>query len=360
MPDSLSCFFKNVKNYAKGENFSVRHINIPIFIPHLGCPNTCVFCNQRSISGHLDFDISTVENEIEAVLSTVTETDECEIAFFGGSFTGIDRALMIELLSLAQKYIDCGRVRSIRLSTRPDYIDEEILDILSSFSVKTIELGLQSMDDKVLVSTKRGHTSLCAENACRMIKERGFDLIGQMMIGLPDSTRETELYTARKICELGADGARVYPTVVFYQTELCSMMQSGVYKALSNEEAVERTRDVLKIFAENDVPCIRVGLCAGENLSDETCVAGGANHSAIGELAQSALYLDKICEILDSAPIEKGAQSIIIYCAMGEVSKVVGQKRKNIEKISQKYQIKRVKVLEKDELLRYNIIIDLI
>lgn len=341
----------------KGEKSGVRHINIPIFIPHMGCPNMCVFCNQRSISGKLSFDISRVEAEIETSLSTVSLEDEVEIAFFGGSFTGIDRKLMIDLLSLAQKYVDEGRVKSIRLSTRPDYISDEILDILSQFAVKTIELGLQSMDNEVLIASKRGHDSLQAEKACEMIKKRGFSLIGQMMIGLPQSSVEKEVYTAGKICEMGADGARIYPTVVFYDTELCAMMQEGKYTALTNEEAVERTKEALKVFVENDVPCIRVGLQSGENLSDETCVAGGANHSAIGELSMSALYLDKICEEIDIKFEGQITENIVIYCPKGEISKIVGQKRKNIEKICQKYQIKRVKVLEKDELLRYNITI---
>ncbi len=336
----------------------MRHINIPIFIPHMGCPNMCVFCNQRSISGKMSFDISKVKNEIDEALATTKNDDEIEIAFFGGSFTGIDRELMISLLSLAKEYIDCGRVSSIRLSTRPDYIDDEILDILASYSVKTIELGLQSMDDSVLEKTKRGHTSLCAEKACKMIKERGFSLIGQMMIGLPNSTVEKEIYTAKKICEMGADGARIYPTVVFYDTELCSMMQSGVYSPLSNDDAIERTKEALKVFVAEDVPCIRVGLQSGENLSDASLVAGGANHSAIGELSMSALYLDKICEKIDVQNFTVTPEKMTIYCPKGDISKIVGQKRKNIEKIYQKYGIKNVKVLEKNELLSYNIIID--
>ena len=315
----------------------MRHINIPIFIPHMGCPNMCVFCNQRSISGKISFDISKVKNEIEEALSTTKKDDKIEIAFFGGSFTGIDRELMISLLSLAQSYIDDGRVLSIRLSTRPDYIDDEILDILSSYSVKTIELGLQSMDDEVLEKSKRGHTSLCAENACKMIKERGFSLVGQMMIGLPSSTLEKEIYTAKKICEMGADGARIYPTVVFYDTELCSMMQSGVYSPLSNEEAVERTKEALKILVANNVPCIRVGLQSGENLSDASLVAGGANHSAIGELSMSAVYFDKICEKIEEENFAKTPEKMTIYCAKGEISKIVGQKRKNMQKIYEKY-----------------------
>ena len=191
-----------------------------------------------------------------------------------------------------------------------------------------------------------------------MIKDKGFSLIGQMMIGLPSSTLEKEIYTAKRICEMGADGARIYPTVVFYDTELCSMMQSGVYSPLSNEDAVERTKEALKIFVENDVPCIRVGLQSGENLSDETCVAGGANHSAIGELSMSALYLDKICEKIDAENLTKTPSKMTIYCPKGDVSKIVGQKRRNMQKIYEKYAIKNVKVLEKNELLSYNIIID--
>lgn len=338
----------------------MRHINIPIFIPHLGCPNMCVFCNQRSISGRTHFDISKVEEDICESLSTVSDGDEVEIAFFGGSFTGIDRSLMVELLTIAQKYVDAGKVRSIRLSTRPDYIDREILDILSSFSVKTVELGLQSMDDDVLEASKRGHTAECAERACRLIKERGFSLIGQMMIGLPRSSVQNEIYTARKICEMGADGARIYPTVVFYETELCDMLRRGEYTALTNEDAAERTKEALKVFADADVPCIRVGLCASENLSSPDSVCAGASHSAIGEMAMSGVYFDRICEALDAKDGEKAPKGIIIYCPRGEISKVVGQKRKNIEKINEKYGIKRVKVLEKNELLRYNVVIDFI
>lgn len=337
----------------------MRHVNIPIFIPHLGCPNMCVFCNQRSISGRMSFDVSSVERDISSALKTVEEDASVEIAFFGGSFTGIDRSLMTELLSIAQRFVDSGRVEAIRLSTRPDYIDAEILDILSSYSVRTIELGLQSMDDGVLAACKRGHSSACAERACALIKERGFELIGQMMIGLPCSNVDNEIYTAKRICDMGADGARIYPTVVFYETELADMMQSGEYTALTNEEAVVRTKEALKVFIERGVPCIRVGLCSGENLSSADKVCGGANHSAIGELAMSAVYLDRLCDALDEIGGEDMPDRITVLCPRGEVSKVVGQKRRNIEKIIEKYGIKHVKVLEKDELLRYNIIIDL-
>ena len=335
-----------------------RHVNIPIFIPHLGCPNNCVFCNQRTISGHGDFKIEDVQSEIDEALSTLDENTEREIAFFGGSFTGIDRKLMIELLDLAQSYVNCGAVSEIRLSTRPDYIDTEILDILSRYSVKTIELGLQSMSDSVLLASKRGHNSECALQACKMIKERGFSLIGQMMIGLPKSSVADEIYTSELICKSGADGARVYPTVVFAETELADMMKCGEYVPLDTDDAVERTKNVLAIFDSYGVPCIRVGLCASENLRDASLAIAGATHSAIGEMAMSGVFYERICSELDKRNANGG--SLIIYVPRGATSKAIGQKKKNKEKICQKYQLESLKVLEKNELLGYNIILEYI
>ena len=335
-----------------------RHANIPIFIPHLGCPNDCVFCNQRTISGHGDFRIESVKDEIEEALSTISDDVEREIAFFGGSFTGIDRNLMISLLELAEGYVKKGAVSEIRLSTRPDYIDEEILDILLRFSVKTIELGLQSLNDKVLLASKRGHNKDDAIRACKLIKERGFSLIGQMMIGLPSASCADEIRTAELICDMGADGARVYPTVVFAQTELASMTERGEYKPLELDDAVERTKNVLAVFDRCGVPCIRVGLCASENLRDATKAIAGATHEAIGEMAMSELYFEKICNELDSRKIKGG--NVIIYVASGSTSKAVGHKKKNREKICKKYELESLKVLEKRELLGYNIILEYI
>jgi len=338
----------------------MRHINIPIFIPHLGCPNNCVFCNQRSISGHGDFDISSVRDEIEAVLSDTREGDECEIAFFGGSFTGIDRSLMVSLLEIAEEYVLAGRVESIRLSTRPDYIDDEILDILSRYSVRTIELGLQSMADEVLVASKRGHDAAVARRACALIKSRGFSLVGQMMIGLPESSVESEIYTANEICELGADGARVYPTVVFYETELCEMARAGVYRPLDTDEAVERSAKVLDVFERRGVPCIRVGLCASDNLSSAEKVYGGASHSAIGEMAMNELYYLRICELLGGHKNSDFTQKrLTIYVQKGNVSKAVGQKKKNKCRLMQKYGFREIKVLEKNTISGYNILLDI-
>ena len=336
----------------------MRHVNIPVFIPHLGCPNACVFCNQRSISGCEAFDAASVEQEIERALSTVGEDDAVEIAFFGGSFTGIDRALMLELLERAERYVTAGRVGGIRLSTRPDYVDEEILKILSHYSVRTVELGLQSMDDGVLSACRRGHTAAQAREACRLVKAYGFELIGQMMIGLPASDVEREVATATALCEMGVDGARVYPTVVFEETELCEMTKRGVYEPLTLEDAVMRTKEVLDVFRKADIPCIRVGLCASENLASDK-VYGGANHSAIGELAMGEIYYEQMCRLLDAQGDVKG-KKVTFFVARGAVSRAIGQKRRNIERICKKYLPLRVKVLEKNEILGYNITIEII
>ena len=336
----------------------MKHVNIPIFIPHMGCPNNCVFCNQRSISGKQSFFREQVDEEIKNALSTVNGCDT-EIAFFGGSFTGIDRELMIYLLDIAQKYIDSGDVNRIRLSTRPDYIDDEILSLLSEYGVETIELGLQSMDDEVLLATKRGHSAKQGEEACRLVKKYGFSLVGQMMVGLPESTPEKEKYTAKRLCELGVDAVRIYPTVVFYDTDLCDMAQKGEYTPIDNDEAVMRTKELLKIFDANNVECIRVGLCASENLSSEDAVFGGANHSAIGELAMGEVFYDKMCELIEKNGGING-KKVVFYVAKGATSKAIGQKRKNIERIYKKYLPLSVKVLEKNQILGYNIMIELV
>ena len=309
----------------------MRHCNIPVFIPHLGCPNQCVFCNQRSISERMEFRESDVHQQINTALSTLQAEDTAEVAFFGGSFTGIDRELMVRLLELAEEYVTQGRVTSIRLSTRPDYISEEILEILSHYSVHHIELGLQSMDDAVLQASKRGHTVRDAENACRMVLQAGFSLVGQMMIGLPSSTPEAEMETARRICELGASAVRIYPTVVFYDTPLCSMAQNGAYVPMTVEEAVARTAPVLQFFRANHIPCIRLGLCATETLTSKEAVLGGPNHPALGELIMSECAYLEIYRALEAKGLF-GTQ-VVLEVPEKEVSIAVGQHRSNIKRL---------------------------
>ncbi len=325
-----------------------RHINIPIFIPHLGCPNDCVFCNQRSISGRMSFDEASVRPEIENALRTVPKDCDAEIAFFGGSFTGIDRGLMIRLLETARSFIDDGRVSSIRLSTRPDYINEEILDILARYGVKTVELGIQSMDAAVLAASKRGHTPHDSERACRLVKEYGFDLVGQMMTGLPESTPEKEIYTAEKIVSLGADGARIYPTMVFKNTELEKMALDGSYTPPTLDGAVSRTAGVLDVFVRHGVPVIRIGLHSGETLYAEDGISMGEYHPAMGELVEGELYYNAIRKSVLSLCSDTDGKVLTVTVKKGELSKAIGQKKRNKDRLLNEFSPRTI-VFAEDE-----------
>ena len=332
-----------------------RHINVPIFIPHLGCPNACVFCDQRKISGKNSFVFASAKAELEAAFRTVdTENAEVEIAFFGGSFTGIDPQLMCDLLELAQSYVAAGKADGIRLSTRPDYINETVLDTLRQYAVKTIELGIQSVNDTVLSVCKRGHTFADTQKAVSLIRHFGFSFVGQMMVGLPASTLADELATAEFICTSGATGARIYPTVVFRHTELCSMAEAGTYVPLDTETAVERSAHVLADFLTHHVPVIRIGLHAGEELSDPASVYAGANHPALGEMVMSRVYLHKMRAILQKEGSRAG-EMLTFSVAKGETSKAIGHRRENLEKLCQEFQIKSLKIVEKTEEILYNI-----
>ena len=332
-----------MRRWSCSDKPDMRHRNIPIFIPHMGCPNQCVFCNQRSISGCKEFHPKAVGEQIERALSTIKEDCRVEIAFFGGSFTGIDKELMIRLLELAEGYVREGSVASIRLSTRPDYISDEILEILSQYTVRNIELGLQSMDDEVLLATRRGHTAEQAKKACRDVVEAGFTLTGQMMIGLPASTKEKEILTARTIAELGASAVRVYPTVVFYDTPLYQMAVDGTYLPLSLSEAVARTADVLEIFEAAGIPCIRVGLCATEDLTSPEKVYDGPNHPALGELVMSECYYRRLCDAVVKNALQ--GKDVVLTVPAREVSRAVGQHRANVRRLSEETGARIVRVV---------------
>ncbi len=351
----------------------MKHINIPVFIPHLGCPNMCVFCNQRTISGTSFFSEESVREIIEETLSTADDA-ECEIAFFGGSFTGIDRDLMVRLLDVAEEYVKKGKVQGIRMSTRPDYIDSETVSILKNYTVSQIELGIQSMSDEVLAKCRRGHTAEQTEKAVELLTDSGFQVVGQMMIGLPGATPEDEVFTAKKICEMGCVSSRIYPTVVFCETELESMTASGEYVPLTVEEAVKRSATVLEIFEEKGVNCIRIGLCESENLHSDRAYVAGPNHSAMGELVMGRVFFNRMCRQIEKFLSDEGlplslelaneeekkklaSVKLEIACPKGAVSKIVGNKRENKMKILEKYGIKCVKAVEKNDLLGYNIMI---
>ena len=339
-----------------------KHANIPLFVVHMGCPNQCVFCNQRLISGTSSFSAENAREQIENALATLVGTGrQAEIAFFGGSFTGIERALMVELLDMAQEYVDQGLVSGIRMSTRPDYINEEILAVLSRYTISCVELGVQSMSDSVLRLTKRGHTVQDTRRACRLLQASGIPFAGQMMIGLPGATPEDELHCAGAIAHMGAVAYRVYPTLVFRHTELADMYERGEYRPLSVREAVERMSAVMAVMEESGLTCLRAGLCESDNLHDPASLCAGPNHPAIGELARSALMhrkMESACErVIKNGVCLKG-RSVRFFVPRGKASAAAGHKRENILYLYTKYGIKSVKIIEKSEQIGYNIILD--
>ena len=271
------------------------HRNIPFFVPHAGCPNCCVFCSQVKITGvQAEKDLQTELAELNSLLqSQGVGTGESQIGFFGGSFTAIERHRMESLLQTANGYIKKGVAESIRISTRPDKIDEDVLDLLAKYGVTHIELGVQSTDESVLNACLRGHTAKDSFNAASLITQKGFTFGGQMMIGLPNATPESEFKTAKDIIKMGAKEARIYPTVVFENTKLYHMAKNGEYTPLSLESAVVRTASCYRLFLEAGVKVLRIGLHASENLANAPM---GANHQALGELVKGRVYADIIAE----------------------------------------------------------------
>ena len=306
----------------------MAHANISIFVPHMGCKNMCSFCNQRYIAGTAEIpDERAVIDAVKTALNTKGYNAlTTEIAFFGGSFTAIDRDYMVRLLEAAHTFVKEGTVSGIRISTRPDAIDEEVLSILKNYGVTAIELGAQSMDDQVLKMNDRGHSSLCVERASRLIKNFGFSLGLQMMTGLYGDTDEKALITADKIIALKPDTVRIYPTIVLEQTRLEALYKSGEYKPQSLDEAVSLASRLLLKFHENKINVIRTGL---HSIDLDRYVAGPW-HPAFKELCDAEIYLNKVLDSLK----EKG--NYIIYVPRGETSKMTGQKRKNIEFLKQK------------------------
>ena len=299
-----------------------------------------------------------MRRDIDAALETI-DGRACEIAYFGGSFTGIDREQMLRLLDLARAYTDRGIVQGIRLSTRPDYISPEIVEILLRYPVCAVELGIQSMDNAVLTASRRGHSAEDTVAACALLREAGLPFVGQMMTGLPAADREGEIETARQICEMGACGARIYPCIVFQRTPLAHMTKAGAYTPMSLEEAVERSAAVLEMFEAFGVPCLKIGLHDGEGLHSPDTYYAGPHHPALGELVRSRVYLHKIeAELRDLGSLRE--KTIRIGVATGHVSMAVGQKKENKRRILEKTEAKSVKILENHRLEGYNITVDVL
>lgn len=259
----------------------VKYYNIPIFMPEMACPFRCVYCNQFSIAGKSQIpDVESVRGTISAYLASFPEKERfVEVAFFGGNFTGLPIAMQDEYLRVVQPFIASGQVQGIRCSTRPDYIDKERLNVLKQMGMRNIELGAQSTNDGVLLACGRGHDFKAIQVASQLIIDEGFTLGLQMMIGLPGSSLELDLQTAKDIVALGAKETRIYPCLVVKDTVLAKRYQRGDYQPLSIVEAVQRSADIYTYFVENGVKVLRIGLHPSDELDGGDCVAGPYHHN---------------------------------------------------------------------------------
>lgn len=306
-----------------------KHANVAIFVPHLGCRHRCSFCNQVAISGQQkEPGPEDVVSAAEIALKSGVDSENSEIAFFGGSFTAIDRDYMLSLLKAAFPYVQNGYFKGIRCSTRPDAIDCDTLEILKEYGVSAVELGAQSMDDEVLKLNERGHTCADTVKASNLIKSFGIELGLQMMTGLYGDTDEKCLETAEKIIGLSPKTVRIYPTVVLENTKLCELYRQGKYIPPTLDETVDLCSKLLPMFEKAGIKVIRLGLHSGGGV-EEGYVAG-CYHPAFREKVESKIFFDKIMNEIREKRLEN---NILIKCAGKDISKVVGQKKENINKL---------------------------
>lgn len=305
---------------------------LPFFIPHQGCPNQCVFCNQHRITGAgTVIDFAGIERAILQLLPG----QGMEVAFYGGSFSGLPREIQRRLLAPAYAQKETGAVSHIRISTRPDYIDEERLLFLRQYGVGTIEIGAQSLNDEVLENAGRGHTCADISRAVTMIKEYGFQLIIQLLPGLPGDCYKTAVAGARQAAEWQPDGVRIYPAVVLADTPLCDRYQAGIYQPLSVAEAVNWCRDMAVFFLHKNIEIIRIGLQPTEDVCDGGAVVAGAFHPAFGQLTQSALALEQCKMLLEDNDVQSQAGCFLVPEKL--LSTYIGQKRTNLLQLRHTY-----------------------
>ncbi|GAA0788669.1 elongator complex protein 3 [Hathewaya limosa] len=342
---------------------SRSHYIIPIFVPHIGCPHNCVFCNQNTITGKKEIKDSNVQeitkkscrNIIEEYLNTINkygnEEKVIEVSFFGGTFTAIPLEKQIELLEVAYEYKCKEKINFIRLSTRPDYIDISELNILKKYGVDIIELGVQSLDNDVLKCSGRGHSSDVVKTASNLIKEFNITLGIQVMLGLPCDNFAKDIKTAKEVCEIKPDICRIYPSLVIKDTPMETMFKKGEYTPYSLKETIEICKIVYSMFISNDINVIRVGLQPTEDINEGAEVVTGPFHPAFRELMESSLLNEMIFKFLKDI----NSKEIQIIINPKNVSKLYSNKKYYFNEYNHKYYNGNIEVIqdfnvEKDEI----------
>lgn len=350
-------FAKSSSNFI--QNSGMTPFIVPVFIPHSGCPHQCAFCNQKAISGQTAEKISTtkVHEQIDRFLAFPRDKRRTvQISFYGGNFLGLHRSTMLALLEVAHGFIKQGDAAGIRFSTRPDTISAESLELLREYPIQTVEIGVQSMDDRVLAESRRGHTARDIEMAVQLLNTTPYEIGLQMMIGLPGDTEAATRMTARKIAGFTPSFVRIYPAVVLKGSPMAAWYAEGKYDPLTLDAAVKQVKGLYLFFQDKSIPVIRMGLQASEALNDEQTILAGPYHPAFGHLVLSSIWLDNASELLGEQKMHEN--KAVLYVRPENISKLRGLRNANIKFLMQRFHLKDIAVKPDETMADENIRLD--
>lgn len=341
----MASSIRTAANSAGSPPESARPLIIPVFIPHAGCPHRCVFCNQSTITGTSPAvpDRAEILRRVEQFLSFSRQrTGRVQIAFYGGNFLGIGEDLAASLLEAATDCVTRERVDTIRFSTRPDTVTTANLERISPYPVSTVEIGVQSMDDRVLEKSGRGHTASDTVWAVERLRRYGFEIGIQMMVGLPGQDRSSALTSARVIAALAPDFVRIYPTVVLSGSRLARWFHEGRYEAMSLETCIQDVKEILEVFGEKEIPVIRVGLQAALDLEERETILAGPFHPALGHIIYSEMFFERAAALISGAPAGGGVPVLTVHPR--NLSRMQGLRQHNTNRLISRFGLKGISI----------------
>ena len=317
----------------------VKPLVIPLFIPHSGCPHQCAFCNQSIITNQKSKlpDKDQIDDIITQYLQYKGKRERVELAFFGGNFLGLSHKDILKLLKTVNPYIINNKIDGIRFSTRPDTINPATLDLISPFRISAIELGVQSMNDTVLLKSRRGHTAWDTIKAVELLKKYSFKIGVQVMVGLPGDNEDSLLKSTKQVTELKPDFARIYPLMVLKGSLIEQLYKKGLYQPLRLEESVKLVKQMYQIFNAANIDVIRMGLQASDMMEDKSLVIAGPWHPAFGHLVFSRIFYDMICRKIDQNPGLLKSENLILNVHPKSESRLRGDKNSNLKKLKLRY-----------------------
>jgi histone acetyltransferase (RNA polymerase elongator complex component) len=323
-----------------------RPFIIPIFLPHAGCPHQCVFCNQTSITG-VKRDMLPPEKVERQILEFLeykgNDRRPVQVAFYGGNFLGLGKDYIERLLNVSTKFVKNKEIDGIRFSTRPDTIDHDRIEILKNYPVTTVEIGAQSMEDRVLAIARRGHFASDTQRAVTLLKDRHYQIGLQMMVGLPEEDEAGSLSTAHRIGELKPDFVRIYPTIVLKNSLLARWYKNGTYRPWSLERSIAHVKTLYLFFKKKNISVIRMGLQASEDLDSGAAVLAGPYHPAFGHLVHSEIFLDMATKIMDNKAVSQDTFTLKVHPR--SVSKMRGLNNKNVNALKKRFQLQSLKIV---------------